>query len=82
MAPLGKSKRIRIACQAFDIFLAPLEIGSASERLEILLSVGQSDIADVIDRRLVTQATVDLRLRLKGRIETGKFAKHLSLPSR
>ena len=82
MAPLGQPKRVRITRQPFDIFFAPLKIGAASERLEILLSVSQSDIAGVIDGRSITQATVDLRLRLKGGIETGKFAQHLALPSR
>ena len=82
MAPLGQSKRVRIARQTFDIFFAPFEIGAASERLEILLSVRQSDTAGVIDGHSITQATVDLGLRLKGGIETGKFAQHLSLPSR
>ena len=82
MAPLGQPKRVRIARQAFDIFSTPLEIGAASERLEILLSVRQSDIGCIVNGRSITQASVDLGVRLKGGIETGKFAQHLSLPSR
>ena len=71
MPSLGQPKGVRIARQAFDIFSTPLEIGAASERLEILLSVRQSNIGYIVNGRSITQAAVDLGLRLKGGIETG-----------
>src|SRR5437016_1552412 len=81
MSAAGKVEGVPVARNLFKVNFGPLKKSSSARRFESKLGVLRRCLGEV-HNRLAQQITVNMGMRLNGRVKEREFAKYLALTPR